>query len=158
MEFLQWLENTGLATWIRESNSILAYPTILFCHTLGLGTVAGLSAFVNLRVLGFARGLPFSQLRPFIGAIWAAFALSAISGTALFIANASAKATSPTFIVKLAFVALAMVTVHLIATRVVRNPEADRSPLPRQAQVIALVSIALWVGATTAGRLLAYLN
>jgi hypothetical protein len=158
MELLLWLENTRLALFVRESNSILAYPTVLFLHTLGLATVAGLSAFLNLRVLGFARTLPFAALTPFITAIWVGFAVTAASGTALLIANASSKVTSPIFLVKLVFVGLAVATLHLMTKRVFRNPLADRSPLPRQAQVLAASSLLFWVGATMAGRLMAYLG
>jgi hypothetical protein len=157
MSFFEWLEGTPLALWIRESNSILAYPTILFLHTLGLGAVAGLSTFLDFRVLGFVRGLPFSDLKPFVTGVWVAFGLSALSGTALFIANASEKAHSATFLVKLILVFLAIGTHYVMTKRIFRNPLAEQT-LPRQAQLLALMSIVFWVGATTAGRLLAYLN
>jgi hypothetical protein len=157
MELLLWLEETRLALFVRESPSILAYPTILFLHTLGLATVAGLSTFLNLRVLGFARALPFAAMTPFVTAAWVAFAVTAASGTALLVANASAKVQSPIFLIKITFVALAVVTLHLLAKRVFRNPLADRSPLPRQAHVLAALSLLFWVGATTAGRLMAYI-
>ena len=62
MELLLWLENTSFATWVREGSTILAYPTILFLHTLGLATVVGLTTVLNLRVLGIARKLPFAVL------------------------------------------------------------------------------------------------
>lgn len=156
MDLLLWLENTSLATWVREANSILAYPTVLFFHTLGLATVAGLSAFLSLRVLGFAQGVPFSALQPFIRVIWVAFGVTAASGTALLIANISAKLTM-VFAVKLVFVALAVVTLQMMITRVLRNPMADQGPLPRQANVLALMSLVCWIGATTAGRLMAYI-
>jgi hypothetical protein len=158
MGFLEWLENTPLAVFIREYDSIWAYPTILFLHTLGLGAVAGFSTFLDLRVLGFARGLPFSDLRPFTTAVWIAFALAAVSGTALFIANAVSKAHSPVFLIKLVFVGLAIATHYVMTKRIFRNPLAEQSPLSRGARVLAVASIAFWVGATTAGRLLAYLG
>ena len=157
MEQLLWLEETRLALFVRESNSILAYPTVLFLHTLGLATVAGLSAFLNLRVLGFARTLPFVALTPFITAMWVGFAVTAASGTALLIANITSRLQSPIFLIKLVFVALAVVTMHLLARRVFRNPLADQSPLPRQAHVLAASSLFFWVAATTAGRLMAYI-
>ena len=157
MDLLLWLEDTSLSVWIRESNSLLGYPTILFLHTLGLATVAGLSAFLNLRVLGFAPTLPFATLTPFIRAIWVAFAVTAASGTALLIANASAKAQSPVFLVKMVFVALAVVTLQVMTKRIFRNPLADHSPLPRHSHLLAVLSLVFWVAATTAGRLMAYL-
>jgi hypothetical protein len=156
MEFLAWLENTSFATFVREGNTILAYPTVLFLHTLGLGTVAGLSTLLNLRVLGFARGLTFAVLTPFIPAIWVAFAVTAASGTALFVANPAPRLESVVFLVKLVLIALALATLHLMTKRIFRNPVAEQAPLPPEARRLALASMALWAAATTAGRLMAY--
>lgn len=158
MELLLWLEETRLALWVSGSTSILAYPTILFLHTLGLATVAGFSAFLDLRVLGFAPKLPFAALTPFIPTIWVGLAVTVASGTALLLAQASTRMQSPVFLIKLVFVALAVVTLHLLTKRVFRNPLADHSPLPRQAHILAALSLLFWVGATTAGRLIAYLG
>ena len=157
MDVLLWLENTGFATWVRESNSILAYPGVLFLHTLGLATVAGISGFFSLRVLGFAPGLPFASLKPFVTLAWAAFVVTAGSGTALLIANASAKVQSPIFLVKMVFVLLAVVSLHLMTRRALRTPQVDETPLPRDLSVLAALSLVFWVGATTAGRLMAYI-
>ena len=156
MELLLWLESTKFAEWIRESSSIFAYPTFLFLHTLGLATVAGLSTFLNLRVLGFVEGVPFATLRRFVTVIWIAFGVTAGSGFVLLIANVSSKLTA-VFGVKLVFVFLAVATLQLMSKRVFRNPLADQSPLPNQARVLALASLIFWIGATTAGRLMAYI-
>ncbi len=158
MDWLVWLEETRLAGFVRESDSILAYPTILFMHTLGLATVAGLSALLNLRVLGFARTVPIAALTPFITAIWVGFAVTAASGTALLVADASNKMRSPVFYIKLVFVALALVNLHVLTTRVFRNPLAERTPLSREVLILAASSLLFWAGATTAGRLMAYLG
>lgn len=157
MEMLLWLEETWLATFVRESNSLLAYPTVLFLHTFGLATVAGLSALLSLRILGFARTVPFAAFRPFITVIWVGFAVTAASGIALLIASVAARLESEIFLIKLVLVALAVVTVHLMGKRVYRNPLADTSPLPPGAYRLAVLSLVLWVGATTAGRLMAYI-
>jgi hypothetical protein len=41
---LLWLSNTAPAVWARESESIWAYPTILFLHTFGLAMLVGFTA------------------------------------------------------------------------------------------------------------------
>ena len=41
MAVLNWLEATGLSTWVREGESIWAFPTILTLHTFGLGLLVG---------------------------------------------------------------------------------------------------------------------
>jgi hypothetical protein len=63
MEFvLIQLEETGIATWIRESGVLHGYPLILFLHTLGLGTLVGLNSAIDLRLLGFGAGIPLPSL------------------------------------------------------------------------------------------------
>jgi hypothetical protein len=158
MDFLVRLQESGLATWVSQSGSLLGYPTFLFMHTLGLGTVAGLSGALNLRVLGVAPGIPLASLARFFTAIWVAFAVTAISGTVLLITDAVAKLSSPIFYVKLTFIVLALVNVRLLRASVFRDPNADRAPIPGRAKALALACFVCWIGATTAGRLMAYLG
>ena len=40
MEFLQWLESLSFSTWVRESPRLIAFPALLFVHTLGMSIVA----------------------------------------------------------------------------------------------------------------------
>ena len=61
MHFLTWLEQSGFSTWIRESPSVWAYPTVLFMHTLGLGFLVGGSMVLDLRALGFSDGCHWSR-------------------------------------------------------------------------------------------------
>ena len=64
----------------------------------------------------------------------------------------------PVFAIKLTFIALAMVNLQLLYRRVFNDPQADTRPIPANARFLALTSLLLWVGATTAGRLMAYLT
>ena len=50
MELLTVLEDSAFSTWLRESTSLWAYPTILTLHTVGLAVLVGLNATVDLRV------------------------------------------------------------------------------------------------------------
>lgn len=69
--FLTQLEQSGLATWIRESGVLYGYPLVLFLHTLGLSTVVGLSPAIDLRLLGIAPGIPLESLQKTFGLLWA---------------------------------------------------------------------------------------
>ena len=71
MSFLASIENSALAAWVRESSSLLAYPTILFMHTVGLGFLVGLNAAIDFRILGFARKLPLAPMESFYRIMWA---------------------------------------------------------------------------------------
>ena len=157
MEFAQTLQQTALARWIGESGSLWGYPTILFLHTLGLAALAGLSAGINLRILGLAPALPLAPMVRFFPVMWAAFAIAAISGTALLIADATTKLAQAVFWVKLLFVLLAMVNLQMIRTRVFGDPLLDQRPLTGNARTLAVTSMVFWIAATVSGRLIAYL-
>jgi hypothetical protein len=158
MEFISQLQHSAVMDWVRESGSLLGYPTILFLHTLGLATVAGLSGAIDLRVLGIASRIPLASLTRFFSFIWVAFAVTAISGVTLLIADAETKLASPVFYIKLVFIILALINLQLLKTRVFANPDADRLPMTSQAKLLAITSLFLWVAATTAGRLMAYIG
>ena len=158
MDFLLRVEQSGFATWVREGGTIWGYPFILFCHTLGLGTLAGVNGSIDLRILGFAPQVPLAPLKRFFPLLWGAFALTAASGTALLVADATAKLSSPIFYVKMMFVGLAIANLQLLKTRVFGSPRLDEGVLPGSARLLAITSLFLWIAATTAGRLMAYLG
>ena len=64
--FLAWLESTGVSVWIRGSPSIVAFPGILSCHTIGMGFAAGINAAVALPILGVASAVPLGEMRRFL--------------------------------------------------------------------------------------------
>ena len=156
MDFAQTLQNTALARWVGESGSLLGYPTILFLHTLGLATLAGLNAGINLRILGLAPAIPLAPLVRFYPAIWIAFGVTTASGLALLVADATTRLAQPVFYVKLLFVALAVVNLQMIRSRVLADPAVDSRPLPGGARALAFSSFAFLLAATVAGRLIAY--
>jgi hypothetical protein len=120
--------------------------------------VAGLSGALDLRVLGVAPRIPLTSLTRFFPIIWAAFALSAVSGLVLLVAEAEAKLASPVFWFKMAFLALALVNMQVLRKRVFAGPQIDIKPIGNQAKLLAATSLLLWVAVTTAGRLMAYLE
>ncbi len=157
MDFLARLEQSGFATWARESNSLLAYPSILFLHTIGMGVVAGISALIDLRILGCAGEVPLTGMRRLLPYMWAGFCLNAATGLVLFILDATTKAVSPVFYTKMAFIAVA-IWLSVIQGRGFRDPLLDKRPVEMNGKIIAFASIICWIGAITAGRLLAYVG
>ena len=158
MDLLAQLENSGFSTWVRESNSLLAYPLVLFLHTVGMGLLAGISGLVDLRILGLAPEIPMDSMERLMPIMWGGFWLNTITGITLFCPDATIKSISPVFYTKLVFVALAMVLTVSIKKNVFRDPLADKRPTPMNSKALALASIICWLGAITAGRLLAYVG
>jgi hypothetical protein len=157
MALLIWLSNTGLAKWINESESIVGYSGILFLHTLGLAMVVGVSAAVDMRLLGVAPRIPAAALRWLFPYIWWGLSINAASGLLLFIASAR-RAANPVFEVKLALVALGIAAMSLIQRELsaIDDGVAPQSPAPRNLRLLAAASLAVWLIAIAAGRLVAY--
>ena len=157
-DFLFWIELTSIGTFVRESPSLLAYPTVLFLHTIGLGFLVGVSAVVDLRLLGFAAGMPVKPLGRLFGIMWFGFWINAISGMLLLMADASTKLINPVFFIKLGFIALAVADIWLINRLVFRNKDFNYDAIPSNVKAMAGASLLFWIGATTAGRLMAYIG
>jgi hypothetical protein len=155
MDLLSSLESSGFSVWLRESNSIWGYPTILTMHTVGLALLVGANVVVDVRLLGFARRLPLEELSRAFRIMWIGFWINAVTGAVLFAADATTSGTSRLFIGKLFLVLFGVVVILAIRTQVFRaTPERPR--IGASAKVLAVTSIAVWIAAITAGRLMAY--
>jgi hypothetical protein len=157
LEFLSAIENSPFSEWVRTSSSLWAYPGLLFVHTLGMATVVGMSAMVDLRLLGFARTLPVAPLERYFPIMWTGFWINSISGAMLLAADATTRVADPVFGVKMVLIALGIVNMVVIRRVVFRDPNVDHA-VPVLGKLLAAASLVLWLGATTAGRLMAYLG
>jgi len=151
-----WLETSAFSVWVRESTSVFAFPTILALHTIGMGAVAGISAAIDLRILGVAPQVPLLGLKRFFPIIWIGFWLSAASGVVLLIGYPTKALTNPVFYTKLGFIALGLIALRAIRRRVFRDPGLDNSPVPGRGRLLAAASLVCWTGAIATGRFLAY--
>ncbi|HAG73041.1 MAG TPA: hypothetical protein DCL66_12635 [Gammaproteobacteria bacterium] len=144
-----WLENTSLALWVSES--YYAYPALLSLHIVGLAMVVGLTSMQNLKLLGLFFGLTLAGQSALIKLALAGFCLNLFSGLLLFSSQASYLITSLPFLLKISFIATAMVVSVLIQVRIKSSLSASSS-----LKALALASLMLWSSAIIAGRLIAY--
>ena len=147
MAFLEWLEQTGLATWVGES--LYGYPFLLGMHVTGLALIVGISSVINLSLLGAFPALPDDVQKSLLRFAWAGFAINAISGVALFTSQATYFVTSTAFLSKLVFI-IGGVTTVLIMQR-------NRGDGQRVGRFLPGAGLLCWLGAIIAGRLIAYL-
>ena len=159
-EFLTKLQESDFGVWVSSAPTIFAYPTILMLHTVGLAMVVGPIACLSLRLLGVGPRMPLSIFRGVFRIMWWGFALNATTGVMLFISEADDKGLQIDFYVKLTLIALALWAAvrmkRIIFTG--RDDAAVDTQVPAQAKSLAVVSLLLWSGAITAGRLMAYLK
>ena len=158
MDLLMRLEASGMSTWLRESQSLWAFPFVLTLHTVGLGLIVGSTVVVDLRILGGASRMPLKPLEKLFSIMWIGLALNAVSGLMLFAKEATTVGVSGVFWVKMSLIALSIWVLTHIKTRVFDDPLVDKRPIPNNVRALALLSILLWAGAITAGRLMAYVG
>lgn len=151
MEFLSFFEQSGLAIWLRESTSVLAYPTLLAFHTFGMAFLVGTSSAIALRLLGIASDIPLVPLMKFFPVIWIATGISFVSGAMLILLDSEHFLTMPAFYLKLLAIVSALTFIRVIRARVL-NDQAG----PKQPKVLAYGVLISWIIAITAGRVTAY--
>ena len=150
------IEESGLSTWIRDSPSIFAFWFILSLHAIGMGLLVGASAIIDLRILGVAKDLPLFPLKGLYRIIWIGFAIQVVSGTLLLIAYPTKALTNPDFYLKLTLVALAVVVMQKLKTKVFEDASLSDSTMMMKGRALAMWSLLLWFGVVTSGRMLAY--
>jgi hypothetical protein len=153
-----WLESTVLAIWVRESSSLLAYPGVISLHAVGLAMMVGLSAMIDLRLLGFAPGLPLAGMRSLQRWIWIGFWVNAVSGVALLVASATTMLINPLFYIKMGLITLAVTNIILIDRAAFQPPGVTSNVVTRRARMLAITSLVVWAMTITVGRLTAYLG
>ena len=157
MGLIELIESSGIASFVRESPSIFGYTLVLSLHAMGLAIVVGLNWVVALRLLGVAPSIPLAPALSLFPAMYAGFWINAISGLLLLAAHASSMLANTMFYIKLAFIALAVLSLRMIRNKVFTdNVLQAGGQVPDLARKLAWASVICWLGAIIAGRLTAY--
>ena len=155
MALLNWLEMLPLSVWVHESTSIWAQPTVMTLHTMGMGVLVGASWVLDLRLLGISRTVPISAFRWVFPAVAISLLVNLVTGVLLFMARATLWGTAFPFLIKILLVVASAATLLPIRNYVLQS-DPDQLDVSGKAKRLAVLSIATWAAAITAGRLLAY--
>lgn len=149
--FFEWLQSTWLAIKVGED----WFPYVESTHVVFLAVVAGTIFTVDARLMGLAsRHLRFTYLSDqVLPWTWGAFIGAAITGTMMFVANATTYADNTPFLIKMGLLLLAginMLYFQFVTFRSVQAWDAGR-PIPA-ARAAGLLSMLLWCGVIGFGR------
>lgn len=152
--FLQSVEASGFASWIRDS--LYAFPLIESVHVIGLTMVFGTIAIVDLRLLGFAWvQRPFTRVAQDIFRwTWLAFALTVCTGLLMFITNARVYYGNLQFRSKMLLIGLSginMLIFELTTGRHVHRWDSNESA-PPAGRLAGALSLLLWISVIFLGR------
>jgi len=158
MAFLEWLEQLSYSTWVRESPSLLAFPALLFIHTLGMSLVAGGSGVIAMGVLGLWPKTALKPLEKLYPVIWFGFWINLFTGVSIFLKDASIYGRNPDYWLKMAFVAAGVWLISVTRKQIFGDPGLDSHPVSGKAKQLAWASIICWFLAIVSGRLIAYVG
>ena len=153
--YFEWLQSLAVPAWIAQSDSIWGFPTVLFLHRIGMGLSAGTAFVIALRLLGVGAPLLVSSLRVMQKIFWAGFVLNVVTGSLLFAAHATQTGFIPMYYAKLVLIAAG--TLMFVPIGRFLDAAGDDA-VPGSIKTFAALSIAVWVGVITTGRLIAYVG
>jgi Family of unknown function (DUF6644) len=158
LPFCEWLASTRGSIALHES--LLVYPLIESMHVLTLSWFLGMTALLDLRLLGLVlRRVPVSEMtRRIVPLMIAGFVVMVATGLLLFYAIPVRSYQSLFLRLKLVALVLAGLNVWVFYRTVHRRVsqwDLDRAP-PKKARIAALVSLFCWSLVVMSGRLAAY--
>ena len=134
------------------------WPICEVFHFVGLCLLFGVVLLVNLRLLGFIKGVAVADINRLLPWAMVGLGINIVTGMLFFLAAPDQYTQNPTFAWKIGLMLIAGVTV-LYPTMWDRpgalTPE-DRAPLT--GRIVAAGSICLWIAVIFLGRFLPYLG
>jgi hypothetical protein len=150
------LRESPMGDFVRESR--WAWPVLESLHFFGMALLVGTVGVFDLRLLGFARGIPYGALHGLIPLGIAGFLLNASTGLFFLAGTPDQYLYNRAFIVKVSLMIVAGLNVAFFYGRVFKGLQriaGDAAP-PFGARLAGGVSLTAWIGVMSAGRLLTF--
>ena len=158
MAFLGWLESLSFAVWVRESPSLLAFPSLLFIHTLGMSLVAGGSAVISMALLGFWPKTPLKPLERLYRVMWFGFWVNLFTRRLDLPQGREHLRAQPGSLREAGVRRRRRRPAEHHAQAGLRTLSLDAGPVSGRTKMLAWASLACWFCAIVAGRLIAYVG
>jgi hypothetical protein len=158
--FIHWLSLTRPSLFIQEVHWLI--PTVQIVHILAISVLAASMGMFDLRLLGIAgtRHSIAELSTRFLPWLWTALPVLLVSGSILIIGEPQRSLDNIAFQLKMAMLAAAIL-ITIVFQIVLKQDLARGAPdlAPQHligAKVAGGVSLVLWMGIISAGRLIAY--
>jgi hypothetical protein len=150
------LRDTPIGEYMRTSR--WAWPICESLHFMGMSVLVGVVGLFDLRLLGFARGVPIPAFHRLIPIGVAGFVLNALTGFCFLSGTPDQYLFNRAFWWKVTFFTIAGLNVLVFYTATFRRllTLAPESPPPLAARLAGAVSLCAWIGVMAAGRLLTF--
>ena len=134
------------------------WPIFESLHFVGMSVLLGTVGMFDLRLLGFARGIPIAALHRLIPLGISAYVLNAITGFCFLSATPDQYLFNLAFRWKVTFFIVAGFNVMFFYARAFKRLQTldPNAALPLGARIAGAVSLCAWIGVMSAGRLLTF--
>jgi len=158
--FCEWLKVTSFSVALQSTE--WAVPLVQTVHILAIGAVIGSGLMLALRSLGWVASdqtLANANLR-FLRVIWWSLPVLALSGALMISAEPARSLENPAFWLKMLLLLLSSAVSLGYQAPLKQRPDFWElsSARRRLGQLVAFVSLALWVGVILSGRWIAYVE
>jgi Family of unknown function (DUF6644) len=157
LEWLEWLEGTGLGRIARES--LYGFQVLVAIHILGLIFSIGTLLWVDLRMMGLSLSdRPFSTVyRSLSKWFVAGFGIMFLSGAALFAGFATSAYGNAYFRIKISMILLAGINALAFHAIMRRSPTEAAGQIPSlRIRLAGFLSILFWGVTVLCGRMMSY--
>ena len=159
LDAARWLQGSALGHFMRESGA-WTYAIVNLAHILGVASLFGSVLVLDLRLVGVGRSIPLAALADAtVPVATAGFALAATTGVGLLVTKATEYVGNPFLVIKFPAIALGLINVLVIRRSEAWKARGRRELTARERRRLAImggVSLACWLTAIAAGRLIAY--
>ena len=153
-DFAVWLEASALARLLKAGPWL--YPLVNLAHLLGIALLVGAIAALDLRLVGLWPGVPVSALsRAAVPVAGAGLSLALATGPALFAVRATEYVGNPFLWAKFGAAAVALANLAALHRSAAWRGVADGGRDRRRLAFAGAVSLAAWLAAVSAGRMIA---
>jgi hypothetical protein len=159
LDAARWLQGSALGHFMRESG-VWTYAIVNLAHILGVAALFGSVLVLDLRLVGVGRRTSLAALADATVPVAAVgFAVAAATGVGLLVTKATEYVGNPFLAVKFPAIALGLINVLAISRSSAWRARGQRDLSPgerRRLAVMGGLSLACWLTAIAAGRLIAY--
>jgi hypothetical protein len=146
--------------WAQDIAGGWMFPALETVHVFSLIAVLGSIALMDWRLIGLAsRDHSVTLLsRQTLTWTWVGFLLAVISGSLMFVGQATEYSTNPAFRLKLLLIVAAgvnMLAFHFLTWKGVARWDRGVAP-PAAARVAGALSLVFWIGVIACGRWIAF--
>jgi hypothetical protein len=157
MAILEWIRlNIGSVV-----HSVpMTWPMYETVHFFGLCLLLGALIIIDLRLLGFNRGVSMLSVHDLLPWVFIGFGMNLVSGIAFFVSDPYRYAVNIGFLIKMGLLILAGLNALYYQRKLAPLVDnwTETTEVPTNAKVVGGLSLLLWFGVLVYGRLIPFVG